>query len=514
MTKTVLMNVIEHGEMRVATLEDGDLAGIHLERSEHGSLVGNIYKARVQTVKRSLEAAFVELGLGRNGFLRLSDAAADVPADAEPAEKGKAKEGEKPARRRPRRRSRGRRAKAALREGQQIIIQVTRDGIGGKGPSVTTHLSLPGRYLVLMPGVKKLGISKKITDEKQRADLRKMLANLDPPENMGFIVRTAGLGRSVRDLRRDMDHLLKLWKGLERSAKRAKAPYLVWRESDLAVRAVRDMVAEDVDEILVDSADVRARIAEAMKQIAPSLRRRVKLYDEKEPLFHRYGVEEEIAKLCHRKVTLASGGSVVIEETEALVAIDVNTAKFRGGQNMDEAILRTNVEAAREIARQLRLRDVGGLVIIDFIDMEPAGHRRKVEEALREALKTDRARLHVTPVSSLGVVEMTRQRRRTSLGRSLQERCPTYRGTGFVKSAESVGFDFIRQVKAAASNGGGRIEARLAPACAADVANRYRRALVEIEEHAGTRVVIRPDPLLAVDEIRVERADGNPKGGR
>jgi ribonuclease E len=499
--KILVMNVADRGEARVAILFDGKIDEVYLERSGR-SLAGNIYRGSVTNVEPSLQAAFVDIGHERNGFLHASDC---IPPDGGFAGvlDGKRKKAV--------RKITGRRNEPGrppmekmLKKGQDVLVQVTKDGIGNKGPALTTYLSLPGRYLVLMPGLNRLGVSKKIEDETQREELRKMLSELKPPKELGFIARTACVGHPLDDIARDLDFLVGLWQSLLKRAGGAKSPALIYQESDLVIRAIRDFLPPDTDRILVDNAEVTARVLEFLELVCPEMLDRVETYEGAKPLFHEYGVEEELAKLGRRRVRLPAGGSLVIEQTEALVAIDVNTAKYRGRKDQPGAILATNLEAAREVAQQLRLRDIGGLIIIDFIDMDEASHCRQVEKELRAALERDRARIFVTAMSQLGVVEMSRQRTRPGLALSTFMRCPTCHGLGTVKSAESLGLDMLRETKALMSRGDcAEVETLFSPEMAVEITNLYRGDLARLEESSGVKIIVAADSGLLPGQMRV-----------
>ncbi|MDK1031197.1 MAG: Rne/Rng family ribonuclease, partial [Planctomycetia bacterium] len=457
MSKEMLINAIEDEECRIAIVQNGILEELYIERASDEGLVGNIYKARVSNVEPSIQAAFVDFGQYKNGFLHASDICPSlIPPQKQ---RGKEKEAEakkteaKPASDRRDRHSRGKRRvpiQQTLQPGQEILIQVTKDGIGTKGPSITTYLSLPGRHLVLMPHVKRLGVSRKIKDFDTRKKLRDMLISLDPPKDMGFIIRTAGHQHGKRDVNRDLQYLLRLWKLINNRAKGAKAPVELYRESDLVVRALRDTLTPDIDQVLVDSESIFRRVREFLKIAMPRYVSRAKLYESNTPLFHKYKIEPQINTIYGRTVPLASGGSIVIEQTEALVAIDVNSGRGHRSKDPEESAYKLNIEAARETVRQLRLRDLGGVIVIDFVDMLEAKHRSAVEQVLKEGLGKDRARTQVGRTSRFGIIEMTRQRVRPSLERSTFVNCENCRGTGVVKPPEAAGLDVLRQVAAIA----------------------------------------------------------------
>jgi ribonuclease E len=394
-----------------------------------------------------------------------------------------------------------------LREGQEVLVQVAKEGIGQKGPALTTYLSMPGRYLVLMPAVQRLGVSKRIENEEQRRALKDALAQLNPPEDMGIIVRTAGTGRNKDELQRDMDYLMRVWDTLKKKAKVARAPAQVYQEGDVVTRVFRDVITDDVAEIVIDDPIIAERAREFLRETSPGTEHKVRLYADAEPLFHKQGVEQQLQRLFNRKVNLRSGGSIVIEQTEALVAIDVNTGRFREKRSQDDTILATNLEAAREIARQLRLRDIGGLVMIDFIDMEPHDHRRRVERELKAHLARDKARINVLPISSLGVVEMTRQRIRHSLRKTLFDRCPHCSGSGHVKSAESLGLEILREVKGQLRDPSvKRVRVLVNSMVAFDILNQFRKDLARLEESRGITVEVRGDGAVPLSQIQVSTA--------
>ena len=394
-----------------------------------------------------------------------------------------------------------------LREGQEVLVQVAKEGIGQKGPALTTYISMPGRYLVLMPAVSRLGVSKRIESEEQRRALKDALAQINPPDDMGVIVRTAGTGRTKDELQRDMNYLMNAWENLKKKARMVKAPALIYQEGDVVTRVFRDIISDDVSEIIIDDPVVLERAREFIRETAPGSEHKLKLYADADPLFHRYGVEQQMQRLFNRKVNLRNGGSIVIEQTEALVAIDVNTGRFREKRNQDDTILQTNLEAAREIARQLRLRDIGGLVMIDFIDMEIHEHRRKVERELKAHLARDKARINVLPVSTLGVVEMTRQRVRHSLRKTLFERCPHCSGSGHIKSAESLGLELLREIKSQLKDVSvRRVKVLLNSAHAFAILNQFRKELVRMEEAHGVTIEVCGDPVVSLSQMQVSTA--------
>ncbi|HJO47783.1 MAG TPA: Rne/Rng family ribonuclease, partial [Candidatus Scalindua sp.] len=405
MKKRMLINVVEPEESRIAILEDGVLEELYIERFSREQIAGNIYKGRIVNVEPSIEAAFVNIGISRNGFLHVSDVKnyrrnGEEQSDSDSTAKTKENKS---------------RIKTLISPDQEVLVQVIKEGIGDKGPSLTANVSIPGRFLVLMPDSNLVGVSRKIIDEVERARLKEIIEELKPPPNLGLIVRTAGVNQTKRELSRDFNYLRKLWKVIEKKEKKAEIPSVIYQESDLVIRTIRDIFSIDIDEIIIDSEAVFKKIRYFLRLIMPSCVRKLKLYKENEPLFHKYNIEKEIEKINKREVRLPRGGSIVIEQTEALVAIDVNSGKYREESDPEKTAFKTNLKAAKEIARQVRLRDIGGVIIVDFIDMKEEGHMRAVEKVMEEALKRDRARKKMLKISKFGIIQMTRQRIRPSL---------------------------------------------------------------------------------------------------
>jgi ribonuclease E len=391
-----------------------------------------------------------------------------------------------------------------LRKGHEILVQVAKEGLGQKGPALTMYLSIPGRYLVLMPAISRLGVSKRIDDESQRRELKDILNGLKVPDGMGVIVRTAGMGRKREELQRDLDFLLNVWETMKKKAQEYRAPALVYEEGDVVTRVFRDVLTDDVTEIVIDDPAVLERARSYLQAISPGMESRLKLYTGHEPLFHKYNVEPQVQRLFHRKVELKGGGSIVIEQTEALVAIDVNMGRYREKKNQDDTILMTNLVAAREVARQLRLRDIGGLIMIDFIDMDNLEHRRRVERELKMHLARDKARLNVMQISPLGIVEMTRQRVRQSLRKTFFEPCPCCGGTGHVKSIESVGLEILREINdILADRKGSHFRVTLNPDTAFEIINHFRHQWSRMEEKHGARIVADGDESLPVGQWKL-----------
>ncbi len=518
MKKEILINVAQPEECRIAIVEDGNLEELSIERASQDNYVGNIYKGKVVNLEPSIQAAFVDFGVGRNGFLHISDVEPQYfrqggfdPEKLSAAERERERyemdddEGEeedsprerrgRPGRGRPNRTGGRPRFKPPIQEifrrGDEVLVQVIKEGIGTKGPTLSTYISIPGRYLVLMPALGRIGVSRKIEDDEDRRRLRDALLDLNPPKGLGFIVRTAGQGRTRRDLSRDLAYLLRLWKVIVRRIKENPAPVDIYEESDMIIRTIRDVFTADVDAIYIDERSAYERAREFLRLVMPRHVNRLKLYEGREPLFHRYKLEQEIASIYRREVPLASGGSIVIDTTEALVAIDVNSGSFRTDESAEETAYQLNLAAAKEIARQLRLRDLGGVIVNDFIDMRKDRHRRNVERALRDAMRRDRARTRILRTSPFGLIEMTRQRVRPSLKRSVFADCPCCSGRGVVKTDESMAIEVIRLLMLASQNPEiARVNVRVNDRVAAYLNNRKRRELSALEEEGSFLVQI------------------------
>ncbi|HPZ98425.1 MAG TPA: Rne/Rng family ribonuclease [Phycisphaerae bacterium] len=497
--RLMLINVAEGEECRIAILHQNRLEELFIERASAESHVGNIYKGRVTNVEPSIQAAFVDFGLPKNGFLHISDLQPQYfPGGMKTVEEVGRKT---PRRDRPP-------IQKCLRRGQEIIVQIIKEGIGTKGPTLTTYISIPGRYLVMMPGMNRLGVSRRIEDEEARRKMRKVLEELNLPKDMGFILRTAGLDRTKRELQQDLLYLQRLWKVVERRIKTERAPCELYRESDLVIRTIRDVFSPDFSKILVDDAQTAEKVRDFLAIAMPRSSAPVEVYTGHRPLFHEYKLEQEIERINSRYVPLPSGGSLVIESTEALVAIDVNSGKYREHDDAEETAYRINLEAAEEIARQLRLRDLGGLILCDLIDMRLEKHRRGVERALREALKKHKERAKCLRMSQFGIIEMTRQRMRPSIKRSIYQDCPHCRGTGLVKNSESMTLDIMRLLRLATHHDQvDTVEVRVAPAVGFQLQNRKRAAIHALEQETGRRIIIRTDENLGPDQYSFECLD-------
>ncbi len=517
MKKEMLINVSQPEECRIAIIEDGVLEELYIERASQDNYVGNIYKGRIVNLEPSIQAAFVDFGVGRNGFLHISDVEPQyfrqggyspdqpIPSDEDDDEDGRRR------RRRPRVGARPRikpPIQEIFRRGDEVLVQVIKEGIGSKGPTLSTYISIPGRYLVLMPALGRVGVSRKIEDDDVRRRLRDMLLELNPPKGLGFIVRTAGQERSRKELSRDMAYLLRLWKVIVRRIRKTPGPCDIYEESDMIIRTIRDIFTSDVDAIYVDQKDAYERAKEFLQLVMPRYVNRLHHYDGKEPLFHKYNLEREISLIHKREVPLKEGGSIVIDPTEALVAIDVNSGNFRADDNAEETAYRLNLSAAKEIARQLRLRDLGGVIVNDFIDMRRERHRRGVERALRDALRRDRARSKILRTSPFGLIEMTRQRIRPSLKKSVYDDCPCCGGRGVVKTAESMSIEVIRMLMLASQQPNvARVTVRVNDEVASYLNNKKRREITQLEDEVKMNVQILGSEGLWPEHLEIDCRD-------
>ena len=497
--REMLVNVSDGDECRIALLREGRLEELYIERATSASNVGNIYKGRVTNVEPSIQAAFIDFGLPSHGFLHISDLHPRYFPDSkgEPEVVGK----KTPRRHRPP-------VQACLRPGQEVIVQVIKEGIGTKGPTLSSYISLPGRFLVMMPHMEQLGVSRKIEDEDLRRKMRDTLNQLSLPKGMGFILRTAGVDRPKRDLQRDLNYLSRLWKQVEKRIKTEPAPAELYKESDLVIRTIRDVYDSSLRHILVDSQVVADRVREFLAIASPRSQNIVRDYTDAEPMFHRFGIESEIDKLSSKHVPLPCGGSLIVEQTEALVAIDVNSGRFRIPENAEETAYRVNLEAVDEIARQLRLRDLGGLIILDLIDMTQEKHRRTIERRMAEALKKHKERAKILRISKFGLLEMTRQRQRPSLAKGMFRDCPRCGGSGRIKAVETVVLDVMRQIRLAShTNSVASIDVRVATQVANDLLNRKRHHLTDLERGTGQTIRIHGVDDFSVDEVQMSCTD-------
>ncbi len=489
-TGNKLIISVEKLERRVALLEDGQLEEYSVERDSSRNIAGSVYKGRVKNIEPGLKAMFVDIGLEKNAFLHFWDA---IPAALDCG----IEEIERPDAKRSKKRLTAKDIPSIYPIGSEVIVQVTKGPIGTKGPRVSTNLSFAGRYLVLMPFSDRSGISRKIEEPKERARLRKILRELAIPDGLGVIIRTVGEGQRARYFVRDLSFLLEQWSRIEQQIKELPAPARVFEESDLVERTVRDFLTDEIDEVVCDDQAAVERMAGLVGQISRRAKSRVKHYDGAAPIFETFGVQKQVDDAFHRQVWLRCGGYIVIDETEALVAVDVNTGRNKGGRDVEKTILQTNLEAADEIARQLRLRNIGGLVIGDFIDMKSRKDQQMVYSRMRERLKRDKAKTHVLQLSSLGLMEMTRQRAQESLNDSIYENCPYCEGRGVVKTAMSTSVEVHRALNSVMRKYQDTIH-EIRVILNPDVLKRLKEEdeelLVELERRYAGRLMFRADP--------------------
>lgn len=479
-------------ECRIAILENGKLEQVFAERVTTATNVGNIYKGKVVNVEAAIQAAFIDFGEGQNGFLHISD----LHPRYFPGQERTETVGRKiPRRDRPP-------IQEALRRGQEVIVQVLKEGLGTKGPTLTSYISIPGRLLVMMPHMDRVGVSRKVEDEEQRREMRRIIDSLELPEGCGFILRTAGFDRTKTELQRDALYLQRLWQAMERRMSTTGAPCTLYTESDLLVRTIRDVVDDSVEAIVVDSESAFSRARTFLQVVAPLNAPKLRFYDRPSPIFYAFGVEQQIEQIHSQKVPLPSGGALVIDQTEAMVTIDVNSGKSRSARDSETNAYNTNKEAVDEIARQLRLRDLGGIIVNDLIDMRSSRHRREIEERLQQNLRHDRAKTTTLEISDFGIVEMTRQRMRPGLHKALFMDCPHCHGSGEVRVPDAVAADCLR--KAALLFCYDRIH-RVEVVCSVRVASALlsarRQALYELEDRTGKRVDVRISEAFAMDRV-------------
>lgn len=504
MSNILVMNVSPR-ETRVAVLENGTISGFHHERHESRGVVGNIYHGRVVRVLPGMEAAFVDIGLEKAAFLHASDvyqdhSEADLPEDDDDNDNG-GSNGENGRRRRRRDYPP---IESQIREGQDLLVQVSKDPISTKGARLTCHISLPGRYLVFMPTVSHIGISRQIRGENERKRLRRLCDEVRPT-GAGFIVRTAAEGASDEALREDMEVLINLWNDIYKRSQKGKPPRLLHTELNLALRATRDLAAADLDRLIVDDREEYDRIMDFVERVMPRFGKRVELYVGQEPIFDAFGIEAELKRAVEKRVDLPSGGYLIIEQTEALVSIDINTGKYVGKRTLEETILQTNLESAYEIAYQLKLRNIGGIIIIDFIDMQEAAGRKKVLEAMHEAFADDRGRVKISDISEFGLVEMTRKRTSESILQMLCETCPHCAGRGVIRSTETVAFEILRQLKRDLETFSEfDIAVRATPEVANRLRSREKDSLRNLELQFNKRIHLRGENALHPEDYFIE----------
>jgi ribonuclease E len=493
--KRMLINATQPEELRVAIVDGQKLYNLDIESPGREMKKANIYKGRITRVEPSLEAAFVEYGAERHGFLPMKEISRSY-FKKEAFDAGKRNIGE------------------LLREGQEVIVQVEKEERGNKGAALTTFLSLAGRYLVLMPNNPRAGGVSRRIEGQDRSELREAMSSLEIPEDMGLIVRTAGVGKVAEELQWDLDYLLQLWSAIEQSAAERKAPFLIYQESNVIIRSIRDHLRADIGEIVVDQPGTFEQAKQFIEQVMPKYLRKLRLYEDEVPLFSRYQIESQIESAFRRELRLPSGGAIVIDHTEALTSIDINSARATKGSDIEETALNTNLEAADEVARQLRLRDLGGLFVIDFIDMTPSRNQREVENRLKEAMKEDRARVQIGRISRFGLLEMSRQRLRPSLGESTQQVCPRCEGHGFVRSVDSLALSILRIIEEEAlKENTGRVTAQLPIEVGTYLLNEKRQMIADIERRHDVNIMLVPNRQLETPKYEIERIRRQDLGG-
>jgi ribonuclease E len=489
MTIKMLINAVETEEYRVAIIGDGILHGFHIETTAAEQVIGNIYKAVIERIEPSLQACFVNYGAEKSGFLSLPDVHPEYYLEGYIP---KEDQGLPP-------------INKVLKKGKELLVQVTKEMPGAKGAQLTTYLSLASRYVVLTPGRTVGGVSKKIEDEGERSRLKEIMAQFTLPEGVGYIVRTAAVKQSKRELSRDLNRLLRIWKGIKENVKKAPALSLVHKEQDLCLRTLRDYLTREIKEIIVDDKETFTKIKEHIRVISPWHQRRIKLYKDKSPIFDHYRVEEQIETIYGNRVELKSGGSIVIDPTEALISIDVNSGRGRTGKDIEATAFNTNREAAVEIARQLRLRDIGGLVVIDFIDMKDRSHNREIEKLLREETKEDRAKIDMSGISKFGLLELSRQRLRPSIESISYQVCRQCQGRGLVPSVESASLTLLRRIWVGASRGAvNQVKGLIPLDVSTYLQNKKRKELAELEARYGVEILLQTDLSLAPGEGSLE----------
>lgn len=468
-------------QTRVALLEsDTQLSELYIERRKEASLVGNVYKGKVVKILPGMQSAFVDIGLEKAAFLH----AADVLSGFDYSIFGEDLEESVPL---------NLPIEDMLQEGEDVFVQVSKDSIGTKGARATSYITLPGRHLVLMPGVEHIGVSRKILDEDERTRLKELITKLKP-RNFGFIIRTVSEGCSEDELKKDVDYLMLLWDNIQKKKEKVSAPHLLYSDLDLALRSVRDLLGHEIEKLIIDSREEYNKIVEFVNTYFPKLVSKIELYEEPEPIFDAYGIELEIPKALGKRIWLKSGGYIIIDQTEALTSIDVNTGKFVGKASLEDTIFKTNIEAVKEIAYQIRLRNLGGIIIIDFIDMEKEENRQKLFSVFQEAMCKDRAKCTILEVSELGLIQMTRKRVRESLERVLCESCPYCDGKGFIKSPATVCYEIFMELRRIAlTNKNSKILITANPQVADLIYDDEREGIEAIEKENGFKIIVKAD---------------------
>jgi ribonuclease E len=489
--KKLLINAVDPEEYRIALIEDGILEEFYIETTAKEQIRGNIYKGVVAHIEPALQAAFIDYGSEKNGFLQADEIHPEYHAEEEEPSEGHAHK------RLP--------IQKIIHRGQEILVQVTKEETGTKGVALTTYISLPGRYLVLTPGQPGIGVSRKIEEEEERARLKEILSQTKIPEGVGTIVRTAGSGKKKQELTKNLESLLRLWEEIRTRAMEQPAPSLVYKEMDLAIRTIRDLFTSDIQEILIDNKDIHKQVLDFLLIISPRYRNQVKFYKETRPIFSKHQIENQIETIFQNKVKLKSGGHIVIDPTEALVSIDVNSGRSVKERQIEETAFKTNLEAAEEIARQLRLRDLGGLIVIDFIDMKESKHDNEVVKVLKNYLKRDKARTTVSKISKFGLLELSRQRIRPPIQFGTYYICPTCQGKGQVRSIETLALMYLRRIWLGISKGAiATVTCSLPLEVANYLLNRKREELCRLEERHKVTIFIEGQPHINPEEGKLE----------
>ncbi len=489
MTGELIINAMRE-ESRVALLEGGQVVELYIERKMDASLVGNIYKGKVLKILPGMQSSFIDIGLEKAAFLYVADIMSDLEEyysafvyndiDESKIDK-KADFMAKPMS-----------IEELIQEGQDLLVQVSKDPIGTKGARVTSYITIPGRYLVLMPNVEHIGISRRIEDEEARQRL-KAIATEIKPKNFGLIMRTASEGATKDEICNDLEFLLLMWENAQHKKEKVAAPSLLYSDIDLVFRSVRDFMSHEVERLVIDSADEFERLREFAKTYFPRLIDKIELYEGKEPIFDAFAIELDISRALNRRVWLKSGGYIVVDQTEAMTVVDVNTGKFVGKESLEDTILKTNIEAVKEIAYQIRLRNIGGIIIIDFIDMEKPESRDKVFKAFTDIMKKDRAKSTIYNISELGIVQMTRKRVRDSLGRVLCDQCPYCEGRGFIKSTRTITYEIFRKLKKISPHSGATVIINANPAVAELLSDDERAGVEDIENAFSINIIVKED---------------------
>ena len=503
MYKKIVINVADH-ETRVALLEDGNIAELFIEQGDASDIAGNIYKGKVQRVLPGMQAAFVDIGLKQAAFIYVSDV---IGGNYSPIEDflndNSGTEECMPYNSYISSIHRDRHIEDLITEGQEMMVQAAKAPMGSKGARLTTHISLPGRFLVLMPASEHIGISRRIEDDAERNRLKATVESIRE-NNFGYIVRTAAEGVQEEKLKYEMGFLNNLWESIQQKYQTASAPFLLHKEVAVSLRAVRDLLLHEAEKLIIDSRSGYESILKFLDEFMPSLKDSVEFYEGLEPIFDSFNLEADISRALKKKVWLKSGGYIVIEHTEALVAIDVNTGRYVGKYNLEETILKTNLEAVKEIAYQIRLRDIGGIIIIDFIDMEKKSNQEKVFNALKEALKKDRSKTHVLPISELGLIQMTRKRIRKPLTRILCEPCFYCDGEGYLISKQTICYNIYREIiRESRDMIGVKVSLRVNPEIAELLYGEESHIIVAVERVIGRQIVIYPDAKLHMEEFNI-----------